>query len=434
MTSSCFTTNYIVTPEPWDTPPLDSAQVIVEVAEATAILGRPAYAGGAMAASCWRDHPLPAPPGAAGTPAGGPTGVLAGGPAGTPSGGPVGVSTGGPVGTPRGADRRAHGRACRNTLGWAAWRARGGPAGRSRVGRRGRPRVGRPGYWQVDQRECCRAVPPERCREPPVSRSQPTPPSTSCPGTPNVRRHAQPLHRHAATGQRQPWDRPGRPASRRTREVQCNRRRRERCFDGSRRADSWQRARWRTPTPPPAGSPLAPPSSPLPQRDRRTVADPCTQSRPLARGGGQLPGRHRPFSPRQRRRQEGSGPRHTPPRRQLRHDGDDNLRAANGYELQHRGDPCPTTSSQSPPGIRPVSVATVGGRTRREMPQMELEPDSLKRTKSGAELVFYSWSSPASIRGPSAFQADALPTELLDRWRHRRHACVRRWCCGPDGI
>ena len=31
MTSSCFTTNYIVTPEPWDTPPLDSAPVIVEV-------------------------------------------------------------------------------------------------------------------------------------------------------------------------------------------------------------------------------------------------------------------------------------------------------------------------------------------------------------------------------------------------------------------
>jgi hypothetical protein len=27
----------------------------------------------------------------------------------------------------------------------------------------------------------------------------------------------------------------------------------------------------------------------------------------------------------------------------------------------------------------------------------------------------FQWSSPASIRGPSAFQADALPTELLDR-------------------
>jgi hypothetical protein len=63
---------------------------------------------------------------------------------------------------------------------------------------------------------------------------------------------------------------------------------------------------------------------PLPEPDRRTVADPCTQIRPPARGVGQLPGRHRPLSPRQRRRQEGSVPRHTPPR-QLRHDGYDNL-------------------------------------------------------------------------------------------------------------
>ena len=35
--------------------------------------------------------------------------------------------------------------------------------------------------------------------------------------------------------------------------------------------------------------------------------------------------------------------------------------------------------------------------------------------KTGPELAFRWWSSPASIRGPSAFQADALPTELLDR-------------------
>jgi hypothetical protein len=191
----------------------------------------------------------------------------------------------------------------------------------------------------VDQRECCRAVPPERSRVPPVSRLQPTPPSTSCPGTPNVRRHAQPLHRHAATGQRQPWDRPDRPASRRRQEVRCNRRRPQHCFrPASRRADNWQGARWRTPTPPRAGSPPAPRSSPLPEPDRRTVADPSTQSRPVARCVGQLPGRHRPLSPRQRRQQEGSVPRYTPPR-QLRHNGDDNLRAASAYELQHRGDP-----------------------------------------------------------------------------------------------
>ena len=37
------------------------------------------------------------------------------------------------------------------------------------------------------------------------------------------------------------------------------------------------------------------------------------------------------------------------------------------------------------------------------------------KPESGVELVIYWWSSPASIRGPSAFQADALPTELLDR-------------------
>ena len=36
-------------------------------------------------------------------------------------------------------------------------------------------------------------------------------------------------------------------------------------------------------------------------------------------------------------------------------------------------------------------------------------------------LAVVEWSGPASIRGPSAFQADALPTELPDR-------------SGPDGI
>ncbi len=39
---------------------------------------------------------------------------------------------------------------------------------------------------------------------------------------------------------------------------------------------------------------------------------------------------------------------------------------------------------------------------------------ALAVAKTGAELDKPWWSSPASIRGPSAFQADALPTELLD--------------------
>jgi hypothetical protein len=49
------------------------------------------------------------------------------------------------------------------------------------------------------------------------------------------------------------------------------------------------------------------------------------------------------------------------------------------------------------------------------------------RPKSGAELVVQGWSSPASIRGPSAFQADALPTELLDRGGRRRTIPTERW-------
>jgi hypothetical protein len=57
----------------------------------------------------------------------------------------------------------------------------------------------------------------------------------------------------------------------------------------------------------------------------------------------------------------------------------------------------------------------------RDFRGMELEPTLRKTAEKRAELVFYSWSSPASIRGPSAFQADALPTELLDR---RRAAAV----------
>ena len=46
-------------------------------------------------------------------------------------------------------------------------------------------------------------------------------------------------------------------------------------------------------------------------------------------------------------------------------------------------------------------------------------PDSacgVVRTSAGRPPKHMTWwSSPASIRGPSAFQADALPTELLDR-------------------
>ncbi len=52
--------------------------------------------------------------------------------------------------------------------------------------------------------------------------------------------------------------------------------------------------------------------------------------------------------------------------------------------------------------------------------------------KSPADLDFYRWSSPASIRGPSAFQADALPTELLDRAPARRPVPAW-WDGGPDG-
>ena len=261
MTSSCFTTNYIVTPEPGETPALDRARSSWASAEAPRLV-RPAHEFGAMAVWRWSDHPLPAPPAAPGTPAGGPTGVLAGG--------PTGVLT---VGLPE--------------------RPRAGRPACSRAGLPEHPRADRPGCWQVGQRECCRAVPPERSREPPASRLQPVPPSSSCPGTPNGRRRGQPLHRPAATGPRQQGDRPGRPASRRTREVRCTRRR-QHCP----RADSWQRARWRTPPPRRAGSPLARRSSPRPEPDRQTVADPCMQSRPLARAVGQRPGTHRPRSPR----------------------------------------------------------------------------------------------------------------------------------------
>ena len=283
ITSSCFTTTYIVTPEPCDTPLLDSAQV---VARSEATVGRDRYRRDGRS-SCWRDHSLPAP-GAPGPRRVGPTGVLTGGLPETPSGGPpaccraglpppgrpvVGGRVG-PTGRARaGLPERLAGRACwtgwacRNTLGRADRRAgRVGLPERSRVGRRGHRRVGRPGYWRVDQRECCRAVPPERCREPRASRSQPTPPSTSCPGIPNVRRHAQPLHRHAATGPRQPWDRPGQPASRRTQEVQCNRRRNA-ALDVHLVERTVTARQMRTPTPPRAGSPLAPPS--LVQADRK---------------------------------------------------------------------------------------------------------------------------------------------------------------------
>ena len=51
----------------------------------------------------------------------------------------------------------------------------------------------------------------------------------------------------------------------------------------------------------------------------------------------------------------------------------------------------------------------------RDFRRMEIEPTARKQSESGAHQDFYWWSSPASIRGPSAFQADALPTELLDR-------------------
>jgi hypothetical protein len=131
MTSSCFTTNYIVTPEPWDTPALAAHRSSWRFAAATAILVRPAYESGAVAVSGWRDHPLPEPPGAQGTPAGGPTGVLAGGPAGTPSGGPVGVLTGGPAGTSAGGPLGVlSGGPAGTSSGGPTGVLAGGPAGR----------------------------------------------------------------------------------------------------------------------------------------------------------------------------------------------------------------------------------------------------------------------------------------------------------------
>ena len=171
------------------------------------------------------------------------------------------------------ADRRAVGRACRNTL-----RRTGVGAGCLQVGRAG----------------MLSGVPPERSREPPASRLQPVPLSSSCPGTPNERRRGQPLHRPAATETSPAVGSAGSAG------VPAN-------TGGlvhpssatlAPRADSRQRARWRTPPPRRAGSPLAPRSSPRREPDRQTVADPCTQSRPLARAVGQRPDRHRPRSPR----------------------------------------------------------------------------------------------------------------------------------------
>ncbi len=52
--------------------------------------------------------------------------------------------------------------------------------------------------------------------------------------------------------------------------------------------------------------------------------------------------------------------------------------------------------------------------TRRRRALARLRADGATRVHGRPSQTFQ-WSSPASIRGPSAFQADALPTELLDR-------------------
>ena len=51
---------------------------------------------------------------------------------------------------------------------------------------------------------------------------------------------------------------------------------------------------------------------------------------------------------------------------------------------------------------------------RRRRALARLRADGATRVH-GRPTRTFQWSSPASIRGPSAFQADALPTELLDR-------------------
>ena len=142
MTSSCFTINYIVTPEPWDTPPLDSAQVIVEVARPRELgaTSRTRVARWRCRAGAIIRYQRPRR-------SGHPGGWADWGAVGRAGGDTLGRAGRGADGRARRnalgwADRRADGRACRNTLGWAAGVLAGGPAGTPSGGPAGTPSGG----------------------------------------------------------------------------------------------------------------------------------------------------------------------------------------------------------------------------------------------------------------------------------------------------